>query len=66
VNAALDVELERVGGGELRQVSLTGFTELDEAGVLRVGVMWRIVVLGPKVIPAETAGKGGNVIQIYL
>jgi len=50
-----------VGGGELRWVSLAGFTELGEAGMDRAGVVCRIGVLGPKVFPAEASGKGGNI-----
>ena len=33
-----DVEFKGVGGGELRWVSLAGFTELGEAGMDRAGV----------------------------
>ena len=50
-----------MGGGELRWVSLAGFTELGEAGMDRAGVVCRIGVLGPKVFPAEAMGKGGNI-----
>ena len=56
-----DVEFEGEGGGELRQVSLAGFTELGEAGMVRVGVVCRISVSGPKVFPAVALGKGGNI-----
>ena len=56
-----DVEFKGVGGGELRRVNVAGFMELGEAGMVRVGVMCRIGVLGPKVSPVEAAGKGGNV-----
>ena len=34
-----DVEFKGVGGGELRWVSLAGFTELGEAGMDRAGVV---------------------------
>ena len=56
-----DIEFEGVGGGELRHVSLAGFTELGNAGMDRVGVVCRIGVLGPKVFPTEAMGKGGNI-----
>ena len=50
-----------MGGGELRRVSLDGFTELGKAGMDRAGVVCRIGVLGPKVFPAEATGKGGKI-----
>ena len=50
-----------MGGGELRRVSLAEYTELGKAGMDRVGVVYRIGVLGPIVFPVEAAGKGGNI-----
>ena len=56
-----DIEFKGVGEGELRRVSLAGFTELGEAGMDRAGMVCRLRVLGPKVFPAEAMGKGDNI-----
>ena len=56
-----DVEFKEVVVGELRRIGQAGFTELGEARMNRVGVVWRIEVLGPKVFSAEPVGKGGNI-----
>ena len=59
-----NIEFEGVGGGELRRVLLTGFMELDKAGMV-----CRIGVLGPVVFPAEVvklgfSGRRRNVSEV--
>ena len=58
------IDFDCLGRGVLRMVRLTRFMELDKAEMDRIGIVWRIVVLGPKEYPMQTAGKGRNISNI--
>ena len=58
---AEDTEFDGLGRGELSWIKLVGFMALGKTGMEKIGKVWRIGMLGPKVFPVEAASRGNNI-----